>query len=741
MAGKLFPKRLSAVRGLLWLLSATALLSTVSLRAAPPAADLRPAPRMALLVGIQTYPNLPPERQLAGSRNDIQAIRGLLTERFGFAAGDVVTLLDAQATSSSIRAELRHLAQRVQQLPASQSPAQVVFYFSGHGSQVPDQEEGDPDCDEEDGLDETIVPYDAVQEGGPQDIRDDEINHFLQAACRGGRARVWVVLDCCHSGSGARGLTRLRQLDRQVMPTPPRSGDKRRVTPKTLPPQCVVLSACRASEVEPEYQDQGRTFGLLTRELVQALQRNATLSTLSYATLRNVIVEGYLRDGITPAPTPQLEGTPDAMRSIVLGASVTEDRRACWSAESHGPDRATVRLAAGVFQGVTAGSLFELYGRPDEIAWDVGPTSGKTSLAWLEARQPDATQTVCQAFRWQEEGRQKQEIDLPPTFRRGVAVERYHQHGDRGATIRVVEAAGNTGDGPRLSPADPALPPAIRMALTTAQQSDESPWLVWAAGEEPCDLLLRFSGRYAAIFPASGFSTAVRRKATLRGALPAALRGGWGPFDLSDASACSAQLQDCLRRIVRGRNLIRAAATQLDTGRPAAIELELVPVKVDSAAAAENATARAAGREATMARVGNDQRFAFRVKNISHAAVYVSVLAIDPDMEIQAVLPVQTVLGGDEERLEAGDDRLSGVYRCTEPFGQHSVIALATAAPNDFGLLAQPGVGRLRGSDTPSPLVDWLFEETSFRTRSGPRPRPPHQSGLSAAMLRWEAVP
>src|SRR5689334_15631320 len=52
--------------------------------------------RRALLVGVTRYDHLPPSRQLDGPVNDVALFRRLLTERFGFAPGDVVCLTEGE---------------------------------------------------------------------------------------------------------------------------------------------------------------------------------------------------------------------------------------------------------------------------------------------------------------------------------------------------------------------------------------------------------------------------------------------------------------------------------------------------------------------------------------------------------------------------------------------------------------------------------------------------------------------
>src|SRR5262249_33788821 len=147
--------------------------------AEPPGAE-RAGPRFALLVGVQEYPKLGAAAQLRGCRNDVAIMRQLLIDRFHFADRDIVILQDREATAAGIRREVAALVKKVRALPPGGPPAQVVFHFSGHGSQVPDQPAGHPDHDEEDGLDETLVPYDADRAGGEKDVRDDEVFHLVE---------------------------------------------------------------------------------------------------------------------------------------------------------------------------------------------------------------------------------------------------------------------------------------------------------------------------------------------------------------------------------------------------------------------------------------------------------------------------------------------------------------------------------------------------------------------------------
>jgi hypothetical protein len=165
------------------------------------------ARRRALLVGIDDYSasSLHGKRgesaavdriwpELRGSVRDVESIREMLLLRYGFRETDIVMLTNQAATRVAILDALeRHLI-----APAGKGDV-LLFYFSGHGSQVPNRL-----SHELDKLDESIVPADSRL--GAPDIRDKELGaRFNQILDRG--ARLTVILDSCHSGSGARGLS------------------------------------------------------------------------------------------------------------------------------------------------------------------------------------------------------------------------------------------------------------------------------------------------------------------------------------------------------------------------------------------------------------------------------------------------------------------------------------------------------------------------------------------------------
>ncbi|MAT69802.1 MAG: caspase [Planctomycetaceae bacterium] len=729
--------------------------------AAEPAARVR----LALLIGVNKYPHLRRRMQLKGCENDVVAMRSLLLERFEFAPDDIVTLVDEQATGDGIRREFAALIAKLAALPQQSLPPVVVVHFSGHGSQIEDQPPEHEGFDELDGLDETIVPHDATRQGGQQDIRDDELYALIEQACALQETKLWMVLDCCHSGTGARGATKIRKLDRgSLHPTPPAADSL--PPPRRLPPGAVILSACQPQEVEPEYQSEGQVHGLLTSRLVEVIHQNAALSQLSYDLLHDAIVTSYRSDYLMlRPPTPMLEfGDPQSLReSIVDGAGL--DRPPLW-AISRDPGRSNrVIMHAGTLHGVTAGSLFEAYETVDAVQWELDPTAERNgeSLCWLQVEDVAGGSATCRAFRWQ--GEQRSPAYLPSDWLQGYAVLRRHEHGDARLRVRVVRAANADEDGPPLAPGD-AVPPPILDVLSPHDARPDSNWLDWVHGDGDFDFLLRIDGDDAAVFPAAGAASVPPSSAAPRDdSPPPALRGGWGPIDLRDPDAARTNLRDMLRRIARARNLIAIASRgrrQPGAGDGPQLNVQLQLLQVEETDEHYNVAKwrpwpphnePGASSNRLIMRTGDS--FAFRVVNAEPAGnpIYVTVLQVDGNMTIDQIHPWQPAAGAPaegEQRLEAGQALIPpGYFVCNgetgEPplYGRRWAIVLATRAANNFHLLAQEGLPVTRG--TTSPLEELLREQVDLQGRSGAsrgsRSLSQYDHSWGAMVIEWDVLP
>lgn len=154
--------------------------------------------RRALLVGINEYRK--PEDRLDGCVNDAFLVSSVLQE-CGFAAEDIRLVLDARATAEGIRERLNWL------LDGAVAGDELLFYYSGHGAQLPTYGASDV----VDRMDETLVPVD-FDWSPERSITDDQIYDLYSQLPYD--VEFLMLLDCCHSGGILRGTgPKVRGLD------------------------------------------------------------------------------------------------------------------------------------------------------------------------------------------------------------------------------------------------------------------------------------------------------------------------------------------------------------------------------------------------------------------------------------------------------------------------------------------------------------------------------------------------
>lgn len=163
---------------------------TAPASAAPGTEPAPPADgRYAVLVGIDDYPG--DASDLPSGAHDLRAMRALLVGRFGYPAAHVLTLQDRRATRGAVRRAIRdHLGR---------ADVSALLYVSGHGVRLAGNV-GRADA-ERDGRDEALYVW--ADDGRHSAlVTDDEVGAWMGALPA---RHAVVVLDACHSGTGARG--------------------------------------------------------------------------------------------------------------------------------------------------------------------------------------------------------------------------------------------------------------------------------------------------------------------------------------------------------------------------------------------------------------------------------------------------------------------------------------------------------------------------------------------------------
>ena len=113
-------------------------------------------------------------------------------------------LTDAAATKSAVMTALTKL------VDTAKAGDHIIFTFSSHGTQVPNEPGGDYEPDD---LDEAFACHDIRQKGDQWDrdtvIVDDELRDLFARVPAG--VLLEVLLDTCHSGTGLKDLEEIMQ--------------------------------------------------------------------------------------------------------------------------------------------------------------------------------------------------------------------------------------------------------------------------------------------------------------------------------------------------------------------------------------------------------------------------------------------------------------------------------------------------------------------------------------------------
>ncbi|RLF50265.1 MAG: hypothetical protein DRN19_04820, partial [Thermoplasmata archaeon] len=218
-----------------------------------------PAQRWALVIGISQYRRVRPPLSYAAL--DAQAVAEFLQEA-GFPPDHIKLLVDQDAT-------LVNVLDGLEWLKRNAAPQDlVVIYFSGHGYQGeddPNDRKNRNPNDEEDGLDEFFVLYDAIPRSLEATcLRDDDFGVFLDSLRS---EHVVVLFDSCYSGGGARGVKALPRGAKPVL------GKLDIFTGDFSPRGKIVLAASR--EDQESYEAPQLKHGIFTYFLLKGLKGEA----------------------------------------------------------------------------------------------------------------------------------------------------------------------------------------------------------------------------------------------------------------------------------------------------------------------------------------------------------------------------------------------------------------------------------------------------------------------------------
>ena len=145
--------------------------------------------RYALVIGISSYEDS--ANDLRYAKKDASDFQGALLKFGRFNKDNIKLLVNKDATRENIRKNLEGWLKT-----KAKKNDLVIIFFSGHGTQILDT-----DGDEDDGLDECLLPYDFDNEDYSTVIIDDVFAYWIKNLQS---ERILIVFDNCFSGGAAK---------------------------------------------------------------------------------------------------------------------------------------------------------------------------------------------------------------------------------------------------------------------------------------------------------------------------------------------------------------------------------------------------------------------------------------------------------------------------------------------------------------------------------------------------------
>ncbi|MGQ0615192.1 MAG: trypsin-like peptidase domain-containing protein [Planctomycetaceae bacterium] len=556
--------------------------------------EAAPPRSLALLVGVSEYPHLRERHgeelyrrqiRLNGPENDVSLMTATLVECLGFDPKAIESLAGwpedpaRRPTRDNVVAALQRLAATVHK------GDRVVILMAGHGSQQPDAEEDEPD-----GLDEIFLCADAqgwdFKRGVvPNSITDDELGDLVRAI-RDAGALVWIIMDCCHSGTMMRGAEeeeRSRRLDSDLLGVPAAAAsrgagddsDKKSSLGSGGLERIVAMYAAQSYRTAPEMSlpkrsPDAKPHGLFSFTIAARLR--ASGGGLTYEELHSQVLAAY--QALPYHNTvPLAEG--GALREKVTGG---EGSVALLVREAEGE----LLLNAGRLTDVVPGTVLEIF-RPGRAG------EADASLGFVRVVEADLTTAKCERVERDGKTLPKLTGDLRLCPSRVV---------ERPAPDYRLKVFPVSADGTALDPA--ALPEEVRAVFR-----DYGARFPLMEKRADADWLLVVDGEQLSLQPATG---------------------GSGPKRFA---VTAETLLDTMGQIFRVENLKRLAGGGYAERLASGLKVELLRVLPD-------------GKTESMEEGGRlrpGERVQLRLQNDSGRSYYVTVLVIDAHYGLSVLFP------------------------------------------------------------------------------------------------------
>lgn len=671
--------------------------------------------KFALLIGIDDYINGDPplggrpRGDLEGCVNDSTQMKRLLIERYKFPPQNVKTLLNKEATRDAIlKAFDEHLIANAK----THRNSTIVLAYSGHG----DRQTDGPDNDEEDGLDETLIPADfRMNKRGDSKIKpiiDDEIQSRFKQLSKFTK-NITFILDCCHSATGTRAISQ-RALTRrlpedislEVQRKPSSKASRTRggsfksdneILERSA--DYVTISGCR-SEQESGETISGPRHGVMTISLLSAI-KNAPGNVTYRQIYEDMRARALRNPGGWNVPfgpqEPQIEGDLDR---IFLGDSSMRHSPSLSVIEVVG---GKVKIPVGTSGGVDIGTQIASY-KP--TAQELKGRKDLLFTARIDAVAPTTSEFAAPAGISTDLVKKSQVVIVTPNF------------GSKSIIVDVDSESmtdKNANDFAKTLRDELKQNPMIKLRSASSQAQD---WTlrVKATSFETFSKLVAEGDSMTSVgkdAPMPAPASTVIYITEPNGKKP--LYNFFVPIDLETATQETIRV---LEKKAKQDNLKALANLRSDLKNKVSIDVIQI-----SNGGAEQALPRDALAGDIHFKIGDNYKF--RVKNNGDTPLFVSLILIGSGGSIRVLHPPE----GGSEKLVPGAQFTTRIFPAVAPLGKDTFKFVITTKDADFHFLEQDGlVARKRGLENESEhskidtrkssqLVGFLQNNLGYTTR------------------------
>ena len=232
--------------------------------------------------------------QLLGCARDAMNIAKCFNSKYAIPKSNIFYLTEDNQNLQPTRKNIMNVLSNCIQRASQGQCRQIIFYYSGHGTGILDQ-----NGDEIDGQDEVILPNDYSKNGV---ITDDELYRIFQQVPNS--CKTLYIFDSCNSGTMGDLEYQFKSIGDHTSQIVKSSRRQNKVSSSSI-----CISGCKDNQTSTVIRENGTWESALTLALLEILQQNT--GSISLQELEQKLRDWMISRGLTQQPMVTFSN-PDA---------------------------------------------------------------------------------------------------------------------------------------------------------------------------------------------------------------------------------------------------------------------------------------------------------------------------------------------------------------------------------------------------------------------------------------------